>query len=120
MAERLRVVIIGSGNIGSDLMAKVRRSDALELVGMAGIDPDSPGLARAEEAGITTSSVGLEDLLSKVSGVDLAFDATSAVRPRGARPHPRRARDPFGRPHPRRPWTGRDPGGQHRRPSRRP
>jgi acetaldehyde dehydrogenase len=78
VAERLRVVIIGSGNIGSDLMAKVGRSDALELVGMAGIDPDSPGLARAAAAGITTSSVGLEDLLSKVSGVDLAFDATSA------------------------------------------
>jgi acetaldehyde dehydrogenase len=78
VAERLRVVIIGSGNIGSDLMAKIGRSDVLELVGMAGIDPDSPGLARAKEAGITTSSVGLEDLLSKVSGVDLAFDATSA------------------------------------------
>lgn len=78
MAERLRVVIIGSGNIGSDLMAKIGRSDVLELVGMAGIDPDSPGLARAKEVGITTSSVGLEDLLSKVSGVDLAFDATSA------------------------------------------
>ena len=78
MAERLRVVIIGSGNIGSDLTAKIGRSDVLELVGMAGIDPDSPGLARAKEAGITTSSVGLEDLLSKVSGVDLAFDATSA------------------------------------------
>jgi acetaldehyde dehydrogenase len=78
MAERLRVVIIGSGNIGSDLMAKVGRSDALELVGMAGIDPDSPGLARAAQAGVVTSSTGLEDLLSKVSGVDLAFDATSA------------------------------------------
>src|SRR3954471_12351085 len=59
-------------------MAKIGRSDALELVGMAGIDPDSPGLARAVEAGITTSRVGLEDLLSQVSDVDLAFDATSA------------------------------------------
>jgi acetaldehyde dehydrogenase len=78
VAERLRVAIIGSGNIGSDLMAKVGRSDALELVGMAGIDPDSPGLARASEAGVTTSSVGLEDLLSQVEDVDLAFDATSA------------------------------------------
>jgi acetaldehyde dehydrogenase len=78
VAERLRVAIIGSGNIGSDLMAKVGRSEALELVGMAGIDPDSPGLARAAEAGITTSSVGLDDLLSRIDGVDLAFDATSA------------------------------------------
>ena len=63
MADPLRVVIIGSGNIGSDLMAKVGRSPALELVGMAGIDPDSPGLARAAEAGVATSSEGLEDLL---------------------------------------------------------
>jgi acetaldehyde dehydrogenase (acetylating) len=78
VAERLRVIIIGSGNIGSDLMAKVGRSDALELVGMAGIDPDSPGLARAAAAGVTTSSVGLADLLSQVPEVDIAFDATSA------------------------------------------
>jgi acetaldehyde dehydrogenase (acetylating) len=78
VAEPLRVVIIGSGNIGSDLMAKVGRSTAVELVGMAGIDPDSPGLARAAEAGIATSSVGLEDLLTRVDDVDLAFDATSA------------------------------------------
>jgi acetaldehyde dehydrogenase len=78
MAERVRVVIIGSGNIGSDLLAKAGRSPALEVVGMAGIDPDSPGLARAAEAGVATSHAGLEDLLDRVSDVDVAFDATSA------------------------------------------
>jgi acetaldehyde dehydrogenase (acetylating) len=78
MAEPLRVVIIGSGNIGSDLMAKVGRSPQLELVGMAGIDPDSPGLSRAAEAGVLTSSIGLADLLERLDEVDVAFDATSA------------------------------------------
>ncbi len=78
MDERVRVVIIGSGNIGSDLLAKAGRSEKLEVAGMAGIDPDSPGLARAAEAGVATSHVGLADLLDRVPDVDVAFDATSA------------------------------------------
>ncbi len=79
MDKPIRAVIIGSGNIGSDLMAKAGRSALLEVVGMAGIDPDSPGLARAAEAGITTTHKGLADLLEQVSDIDLAFDATSAA-----------------------------------------
>lgn len=78
MTEPIRAVIIGSGNIGSDLMAKIDRSPVVELVGMAGIDPDSPGLARAAAAGVATSTTGLADLLEQVSDVDIAFDATSA------------------------------------------
>ena len=78
MSEPIRAVIIGSGNIGSDLMAKIERSDVVELVGMAGIDPDSPGLARAAAAGVATSDTGLADLLEQLSDVDIAFDATSA------------------------------------------
>ena len=79
MAERLSVVIIGSGNIGTDLMAKIQRSPRLVLAGMAGIDPASPGLARATAAGVTTSHEGLEALLDRIpGGVGLAFDATSA------------------------------------------
>ena len=78
MADPVRVAIIGSGNIGSDLLAKARRSAVLEVVGMAGIDPDSPGLARATEAGVVTSDTGLEDLLERVPHIDVAFDATSA------------------------------------------
>jgi len=76
--DRARVVIIGSGNIGTDLVAKVERSGALELAGVAGIDPDSPGLARAANAGVPTSSAGLAALLEQVGDVDVAFDATSA------------------------------------------
>ena len=78
MPDRARVVIIGSGNIGTDLMAKVGRSSALELAGVAGIDPESPGLARAANAGVPTSSDGLGALLEQVGDVDVAFDATSA------------------------------------------
>jgi len=74
----LRVAVIGSGNIGTDLLVKVRRSEHLELVGLAGIDPRSEGLARAASWGVTTTHRGLEDLLDLVDEIDLAFDATSA------------------------------------------
>ena len=84
--RRLRVAIVGTGNIGTDLMIKVDRSPWLELVGIAGIDPQSEGLARARELGHTATDLGLLDLLAQVSDVDLAFDATSA----GA--HPEHAR----------------------------
>jgi acetaldehyde dehydrogenase (acetylating) len=77
--DRLPVVVIGSGNIGTDLMAKIARSPRLALAGMAGIDPASPGLARAAAAGVVTSHEGLEALLDRIPGdVRLAFDATSA------------------------------------------
>ena len=121
VAEPLRVVIIGSGNIGSDLMAKVGRSPALELVGMAGIDPDSPGLARAAEAGVTTSSVGPRGPARPgPDDVDLAFDATSAYA------HAEHAALLAERGilsvdlTPAALGPARDPGGQPRRPSRRP
>ena len=77
--RRLRVAIIGSGNIGSDLLVKVSRSEMLELVGMAGIDPASEGLARAAAAGVQTTHAGLADLLERCEQIDLAFDATSAA-----------------------------------------
>ncbi len=83
---RVRVAIIGTGNIGADLMIKVERSPLLELVGMAGIDPDSDGLRRARERGHRVTHLGLADLLDQVPGIDLAFDATSAAA------HPEHAR----------------------------
>jgi len=74
----LHVAIIGSGNIGTDLMIKVERSPALELAGVAGIDPQSDGLRRAREHGHVVTDRGLAALLDLVDGIDLAFDATSA------------------------------------------
>jgi acetaldehyde dehydrogenase len=82
----LRVAIVGTGNIGTDLIAKVERTPDLELVGVAGIDPGSEGLRRARERGYPVTHDGLDDLLERVHGIDLAFDATSAAA------HPRHAR----------------------------
>ena len=59
-------------------MMKIERSPSLELVGMAGIDPESDGLRKARERGITVSHDGLAGLLELVDDIDLAFDATSA------------------------------------------
>jgi acetaldehyde dehydrogenase len=75
---RLRVAIIGTGNIGTDLLMKVERSPRLELVGVAGIDPDSAGLRTARERGHTVTDQGLGGLLELVPDIGLAFDATSA------------------------------------------
>lgn len=75
--RRLRVAIVGSGNIGTDLLLKLLRSPSLELVGMAGIDPDSAGLRTAREHGVAVSDRGLADLIDRVDA-DLVFDATSA------------------------------------------
>jgi acetaldehyde dehydrogenase (acetylating) len=84
--RKLRVAIIGTGNIGTDLMIKVDRSPWLELVGMAGIDPESEGIRRARALGHTVTEKGLANLLELVDGIDLAFDATSAAA------HPEHAR----------------------------
>jgi acetaldehyde dehydrogenase len=74
----LRVAVIGSGNIGTDLLFKVERSPLLEVAGVAGIDPASPGLRAARERGHTVTDQGLAALLDLVGDIDLAFDATSA------------------------------------------
>ncbi|HTT95356.1 MAG TPA: acetaldehyde dehydrogenase (acetylating) [Solirubrobacterales bacterium] len=74
----LRVGIAGSGNIGTDLMLKIERSPALELAGVAGIDPESDGLARAAARGHYTTAGGLATMLAEVGGIDLVCDATSA------------------------------------------
>jgi acetaldehyde dehydrogenase (acetylating) len=76
-----QVAIIGSGNIGSDLMIKVERlSGLLETAAMVGIDPDSDGLARARRMGIATTARGIDGLLEmdQFAQVELVFDATSA------------------------------------------
>jgi acetaldehyde/propanal dehydrogenase len=78
--KKIKCALIGPGNIGTDLLAKLQRSPFLEPVWMVGIDPESDGLKRAREMGIKTTSDGVDGLLPHVlaDGVQIAFDATSA------------------------------------------
>ncbi|GAA5015035.1 acetaldehyde dehydrogenase (acetylating) [Kitasatospora paranensis] len=76
-----KVAVIGSGNIATDLMIKILRlSDTLEIAAMAGIDPDSDGLARARRLKVATTHEGVDGLLrmDEFADVSLVFDATSA------------------------------------------
>jgi acetaldehyde dehydrogenase len=79
--RKLKVAIIGSGNIGTDLMIKVlRNAQHLEMGAMVGIDPASDGLARAARLGVATTHEGVEGLtrLPVFNEIDIVFDATSA------------------------------------------
>ncbi len=78
---KVKVAIIGSGNIGTDLMIKIMRtSDILEMGAMVGVDPASDGLARADRLGVAITSDGIEGLqkLSVWDDIKIVFDATSA------------------------------------------
>lgn len=91
-----KVAIIGSGNIGTDLMFKViRLSETLEFAVMVGIDPDSDGLARASELGFEVTSDGVDGLIASPQFDDIAivFDATSA----GAHRHNAERLAPYGK-----------------------
>jgi len=88
---RVRCAILGSGNIGTDLMAKLLRSELLEVRLMAGIEVASEGLARARAAGLVTSSDGIDGLLAHSPLPKIAFDATSAQAHRKHAPRLREA-----------------------------
>ena len=81
MNKKLKVAIIGSGNIGTDLMIKILRNGKhLEMAVMVGIDPVSDGLARAERMGVAITHEGVEGLtrMDVFKDIDFVFDATSA------------------------------------------
>ena len=80
MSKKLKAAIIGPGNIGTDLLIKMRRSEWIEPVWMVGIDPESDGVKRARELCIKTTAEGVDGLLPhiKADGVQIVFDATSA------------------------------------------
>ncbi|MGB3070609.1 MAG: acetaldehyde dehydrogenase (acetylating) [Ottowia sp.] len=80
MSKKIKCALIGPGNIGTDLLAKLQRSPVLEPVWMVGIDPTSDGLKRAKEMGIKTTADGVDGLVPHIreDGVQIVFDATSA------------------------------------------
>jgi acetaldehyde dehydrogenase len=82
MTAKTGVAIVGSGNIGTDLMVKILRgSETLRVVAMVGIDPTSDGLARAARLGVATTSDGVGGLIAmpEFADVEIVLDATSAA-----------------------------------------
>ena len=80
MSNKVKVAIIGPGNIGTDLLMKAMRSEFVEPVWMVGVEAESPGLARAQELGLKTTADGVDGMLATMldDGVQICFDATSA------------------------------------------
>ena len=81
MTRKLKAAIIGSGNIGTDLMIKIlRHGQRIQMGAMVGIDAASDGLARAARMGVATTHEGVEGLtrLPVFQDIDFVFDATSA------------------------------------------
>src|SRR5271165_2898358 len=77
---KIKAAIIGSGNIGTDLLFKARRSEWIEPAWVVGVDASSDGLRRAAALGVKTTAEGVDGLCPHVArdGIRIAFDATSA------------------------------------------
>jgi len=80
MGNKIKAAIIGPGNIGTDLLMKAKRSALIEPVWMVGVEPESPGLARARDMGLRTTAEGVDGMLPTMreDAVQICFDATSA------------------------------------------
>jgi acetaldehyde dehydrogenase len=78
VSEKVSCVILGSGNIGTDLLYKLLRSDVLQPTAVVGIDPASDGLARARRLGLDTSAEGADWILDHTDQCEFVFEATSA------------------------------------------
>lgn len=76
--KKMRVAILGSGNIGTDLLLKINRSEYLECVLFVGRNLSSPGMAKALALGVRVSDESIDAIIKNADGIDLVFDATSA------------------------------------------
>lgn len=85
MSDKTRAAVLGPGNIGTDLLVKLLRSEVVDPVLVAGIYPDSPGLSRARQLGVASSADGVEAILADET-IGLVFDATGAAAHRANAP----------------------------------